>query len=136
MRGGWRPALAASKQLGWDAIHMWPIAPTSWAVQVLQSHWQGSIGLMSDTNKRNLVYFESSSMRGLYDCMDEWQQANNRRLLSVTVQQDGGNYCCIALTNPTEVVITSPDGNTQVDVYTMKMMSGDVHNALWTHTTA
>jgi len=65
---------------------------------------------MSDTNKRNLVYFESSSMRGLYDCMDEWQQANNRRLLSVTVQQDGGNYCCIALTNPTEVVITSPDG--------------------------
>jgi hypothetical protein len=41
-------------------------------------------------------------MRGLYVCMDEWQQANNRRLLSVSVQQEGGNYCCIALTNPTE----------------------------------
>jgi hypothetical protein len=91
---------------------------------------------MSDTNKRNLIYFESSSMRGLYDCMDEWQQANNRRLLSVAVQQDGGNYCCIALTNPTEVVITSADGKAQVDVHTMKMMSGSVHNALWTHTTA
>jgi hypothetical protein len=91
---------------------------------------------MSDTNKRNLVYFESSSMRGLYDCMDEWQQANNRRLLSVAVQQDGGNYCCIALTNPTEVVITSPDGKKQVDVHTMNMMSGNVHNALWTRTTA
>ena len=65
---------------------------------------------MSDINKRNLVYFENPSMRGLYECMEEWQQANNRRLLSITVQQDQGNYCCIALTNPTEVVITSEDG--------------------------
>lgn len=65
---------------------------------------------MSDTNKRNLVYFENSSMRGLYTCMEEWQRANNRRLLSISVQSDAGNYCCIALTNPTEVVITSADG--------------------------
>jgi hypothetical protein len=65
---------------------------------------------MSDTNKRNLVYFENASMRGLYDCMEEWQQDTNRRLLSINVQQDGGNYCCIALTNPTEVVITSANG--------------------------
>jgi hypothetical protein len=71
---------------------------------------------MSDMNKRNLVYFENPSMRGLYACMDEWQQTNNRRLLSVSVQQDGGNYCCIALTNPTEVVITSADGKRHVDV--------------------
>jgi hypothetical protein len=69
---------------------------------------------MADTNKRNLVYFENSSMRGLYACMDEWQQANNRRLLSISVQQDSGNYCCIALTNPTEVVITSEDGRDHV----------------------
>jgi hypothetical protein len=65
---------------------------------------------MSDMNKHNLVYFENPSMRGLYTAMDEWQQANNRRLLSISVQQDFGNYCCIALTNPTEVVITSQDG--------------------------
>ena len=65
---------------------------------------------MSDANKRNLVYFENPSMRGLYACMEEWQQANNRRLLSISVQQDDSNYCCIALTNPTEVVITSIDG--------------------------
>jgi hypothetical protein len=65
---------------------------------------------MSDPNKRNLVYFENPSMRGLYACMEEWQQANDRRLLSVSIQQDGGNYCCIALTNPTEVVITTPNG--------------------------
>ena len=71
---------------------------------------------MSDTNKRNLVYFENPSMRGLYACMEEWQQANNRRLLSISVQQDAGNYCCIALTNPTEVVITSLDGQRHADV--------------------
>ena len=71
---------------------------------------------MSDMNKRNLVYFENTSMRGLYDCMDEWQQANNRRLHSVSIQQDQGHYCCIALTNPTEVVITSPDGKHHADL--------------------
>jgi hypothetical protein len=72
---------------------------------------------MSDTNKRNLVYFENLSMRGLYACIDEWQQVNNRRLLSISVQQDGDNYCCIALTNPTEVVITSADGRLHADVF-------------------
>jgi hypothetical protein len=71
---------------------------------------------MLDTNKRNLVYFENPSMRGLYDCMDEWQQANNRRLLSISVQQDSGNYCCIALTNPAEVVITSRDGTKHASI--------------------
>ncbi len=71
---------------------------------------------MPDLNKRNLLYFENSSMRGLYDCMEEWQHANNRRLLSISIQKDGGNYCCIALTNPTEVVITSADGKMHVDV--------------------
>ena len=71
---------------------------------------------MADTNKRNLVYFENPSMRGLYDCMEEWQQTNNRRLLSISVQQDGGNYCCIALTNPTEVVITTSDGKDHVSI--------------------
>ena len=65
---------------------------------------------MSDINKRNLVYFEDTSMRGLYACMDEWQEANQRRLLSISIQADRGKYCCIALTNPTEVVITSADG--------------------------
>lgn len=71
---------------------------------------------MSEMNKRNLVYFENPSMRGLYDCMDEWQQTNNKRLLSISVQRDSGNFCCIALTNPTEVVITSEDGRRHADV--------------------
>lgn len=65
---------------------------------------------MSDTNKRNLHYFESASMRGLYDCMESWQIENQKRLLSTNIQKDRNNFCCIALTNPTEVVITSVDG--------------------------
>lgn len=84
---------------------------------------------MSDVSKRNLLYFENSSMRGLYDCMDEWQQVNNRRLLSISIQQDDSNYCCIALTNPTEVVITSADGRLHVDVRESKLPS-EV-NTLW-----
>jgi hypothetical protein len=71
---------------------------------------------MPDANKRNLLYFEASSMRELYGSMEEWQHANNRRLLSISVQKDGESYCCIALTNPTEVVITSADGKNHADM--------------------
>jgi len=65
---------------------------------------------MLDDNKRNLQFFEASSMRELYDCMHAWQEENHKRLLSVSIQSDGGMFCCIALSNPTEVVITSTDG--------------------------
>jgi hypothetical protein len=71
---------------------------------------------MPDDNKHNLLYFESPTMRGLYSDMEEWQHTNHRRLLSVSIQQDGENFCCIALTNPTEVVITSNDGSAYVTV--------------------
>jgi hypothetical protein len=71
---------------------------------------------MSEQNKRNLLYFESSSMRGLYNCMETWQNTNHKRLLSISIQQDGGSFCCIALTNPTEVVITDNAGICSADV--------------------
>jgi ribosomal protein S10 len=61
--------------------------------------------LMPEQNKRNLLYFESSSMRDLYDSMENWQNTNHKRLLSISIQQDAGKFCCIALTNPSEVVI-------------------------------
>ncbi|MFI9508138.1 hypothetical protein [Nocardia sp. NPDC052566] len=80
---------------------------------------------MSDMNKRNLVYFESPSMRGLYECMEEWQQATAQRLLSISVQQDRDNYCCIALTNPAEVVITSADGHNYAHVSRFGMLAVD-----------
>jgi hypothetical protein len=48
--------------------------------------------------------------------MEDWQKANNKRLLSVSIQQDGGKFCCIALTNPSEVVITDLSGYNDVEV--------------------
>lgn len=60
---------------------------------------------MTDDNKRNLLYFEGSSMRNLYDNMEKWQNENRKRLLSIDIQKDGDNFCCIALTNPSEVMI-------------------------------
>ena len=56
-------------------------------------------------------------MRALYNAMEEWQRINSRRLLSVSIEKDAGNYCCIALTNPTEVVITSADGRKHAGIW-------------------
>jgi len=72
---------------------------------------------MSEDNKHNLVYFESSSMRGLYNSMEDWQNANRKRFLSASIHQDGGNFCCIALTNPTEVVIVNSYGGYSATVH-------------------
>ena len=62
---------------------------------------------MSEENKQNLQYFESASMRALYERMEDWQNVNKKRLLSVSIQKDEDKYCCIALTNPSEVVIVA-----------------------------
>lgn len=68
---------------------------------------------MSDENKHNLLYFEGDSMRGLYETMEEWQKTHHKRLLSTNIQKDGEKFCCIALSNPTEVVIVN--GNNQYE---------------------
>ena len=60
-------------------------------------------------NKENLQYFEATSMKGLFNNMKDWQVKNKKRLLSTNIQQEGGMFTCIALTNPTEVVICSGD---------------------------
>jgi len=60
---------------------------------------------MADENKQNLQYFAAPSMRELYDQMQSWQVAKEKRFLSTSIHQDGGKFCCIALTNPTEVNI-------------------------------
>lgn len=71
----------------------------------------------TEQQKKNFLYFEGSTMRGLYEAMENWQNANDKRLLSISVQQDGDTFCCIALSNPTEVVITSSDGKHHVDLF-------------------
>lgn len=74
--------------------------------------------MADDNNSHNLLYFEAPSMRELYETMDRWQKEKNKRLLSVSVEKDNSGFCCIALTNPSEVVIVDGDlsGN-QAHVY-------------------
>ena len=72
--------------------------------------------MMTDLNKHNLLFFEGASMRELFDCMETWQRDNQKRLLSTNIQKDGDMSCCIALTNPSEVVITSLNGMRHADV--------------------
>jgi len=64
-----------------------------------------------DENKRNLQYFEADSMADLFGALQAWQNAKAKRLLSLDIQQDGGKFCCIALTNPTEVILMDERGN-------------------------
>jgi hypothetical protein len=60
---------------------------------------------MSDDNKRNLLYFEAPSMKELYNLLETWQDENKKRFLSLSIEKDRGGFCCIGLTNPSEVVI-------------------------------
>ena len=66
---------------------------------------------MNDPNKRNLQYFENASMKGLYGDMEDWQNTNQKRLLSTSIQKDGDMFCCVALSNPPEVRIVDAYGN-------------------------
>lgn len=59
---------------------------------------------MSD-NKRNLEYFRAASMHDLFQALQAWQVENRKRFLSLNVERDGDEFCCIALTNPSEVVL-------------------------------
>jgi len=68
----------------------------------------------TDDNKRNALFFEAASMRELYECIFAWQETNRKRLLSLAINNDRGVFCCIALTNPTEVTIVNPYGGSNV----------------------
>jgi hypothetical protein len=57
-----------------------------------------------EQNKTNLVYFECSTMRALYDAMRDWQDTNQKGFLSVSIQQENGYLCCIALIHPINLV--------------------------------
>ncbi len=71
---------------------------------------------MTNENKQNLQYFESSSMKDLFDKLQKWQYEKQKRLQSLCVEKDGDIFCCIALTNPSEVVITDSNGHSHADV--------------------
>ncbi len=67
-------------------------------------------------NKRNLYYFNAPTMKALHKELDDWQEENQKRFLQLNVQKEGSEFSCLALTNPTEVVITDKYG-TAVDIY-------------------
>ena len=71
---------------------------------------------MLDDNKHNVQYFQGSSMKGLYTAIEEWQNQNKRRFLSLSIERDGDDFCCIALTNPTEMIIVRGKGDDQAIV--------------------
>ena len=48
-------------------------------------------------NKENLQYFEATSMKGLFNNMKDWQEKNQKRLLSTNIQQEGGMFTCLSL---------------------------------------
>ena len=66
--------------------------------------------------------FDGSSMLELYKRMQIWQKKNNKRFLSTDIVKDGDVFCCIALTNPREVVITSADGGNHAYVCSKKLL--------------
>ena len=81
-----------------------------------RTQWGGGRRDTLDDNAHNIVYFENDSMKGLFDVMDTWQLENEKRFLSVSIQRDDEKLCCIALTNPMEVVIADKDGESQAEV--------------------
>jgi hypothetical protein len=78
--------------------------------------------IMPDDNSHNLLYFEGTSMRELFDRMDAWQKTHGKRLLSTHVERDAGMFCCITLTNPMDVVIVDGGGGDRALVR---------HGSLW-----
>jgi hypothetical protein len=79
---------------------------------------------MPDSNKNNLLYFEGTSMKRLFECIWSWQESSQTRLLSASIHKDRGKFCCIALTNPTEVVICSGIGYTD---NVARVSNGELH---------
>ncbi len=71
---------------------------------------------MFNENKHNIFYFEAPSMSKLFQTMERWQNENGKRFLSLQVENDTGKFCCIALTNPTEVVIVNEGGTAAAQV--------------------
>jgi hypothetical protein len=49
-------------------------------------------------------------MRALFEAVQAWQVSNRKRLLNLNIQREGDLLCAIALTNPTEVIITTGGG--------------------------
>ncbi len=77
---------------------------------------------MSYLDDQDLFYFEADSMKELFETIQRWQQFNNIRFRSTSIERDNGKFCCIALRGraqgePVEVVICNGKGSNQVSVW-------------------
>ena len=56
---------------------------------------------MSDQkeDKATIFYFENSSMRGLFENLENWQYTTHNCIHSISIQQDHENFCGIVLVN-------------------------------------
>lgn len=54
-------------------------------------------------DESNIQFLQDESMQGIYIKLKELC----RQVHSINIQRDGGMFCCIALTGPREVTITS-----------------------------
>ena len=48
-------------------------------------------------NESGLFYFESPSMQGLYDSLEKWKNSSQAQIISLSIQQDHDNFCCIVV---------------------------------------
>ena len=65
---------------------------------------------MSSESHMNSEYCEAATMKELYVMIARWQEENKKRMLSLAVDKCRGGLCCLAVTNPMEVVIVTPPG--------------------------
>jgi len=79
-----------------------------------------------NSNKKNILYFEASTMYQLFEKLKKWQDDNEKRFLSTSIEKDEGKFCCIAFSNPTEVTLVDSLGQEvsinkdgSMDVYIM-----------------
>ena len=56
-----------------------------------------------DQSVSNLLYFEASSMKELYECMKSWQDKNHQFFFDLDIQKEGDKFCCIASIDPDDL---------------------------------
>ena len=74
----------------------------------------------NDEHELNSHIFKAKSMQELYSRMGAWRKIRRRTFLFISIEQNGDMFRAIALTDPSEVVNTSMDGNSHADVTELK----------------
>lgn len=53
-------------------------------------------------------YFEGTTMRELYDCLEDWQNTAQKNILSLSIQQENEKFCCILLADSQDIGLWQP----------------------------